>query len=163
MKKQLDQSKICKICHKEFTKTPGQSYKQWDARIYCSIKCSSIGFTGFKQSGDVKKKLTDIWLDRPKPWINGSNNHFWKGGVYKLHRREKDRFMHSLAYKTWRRNVLERDMGKCVVCSSTENLHAHHIKPYRKHMELSLEINNGTTLCFSCHKKTHSYGSKVCI
>lgn len=35
----MDLQKICKNCHKSFSKLPLYSYKQWDKRIFCSNKC----------------------------------------------------------------------------------------------------------------------------
>lgn len=58
-------------------------------------------------------------------------------------------------YRKWRENVLERDGYKCVKCGSTDNLEAHHIKPFAVYPELRLEINNGVTLCHSCHMELH--------
>ena len=55
---------------------------------------------------------------------------------------------------TWSRKVKKRD-GCCVYCGSTEKLHAHHILSVHKHQEFSLLLNNGITLCHSCHWDEH--------
>ena len=34
-------------------------------------------------------------------------------------------------------------------------LHAHHIHPTSTHPDLALRLDNGTTLCVSCHRKEH--------
>ena len=62
----------------------------------------------------------------------------------------------------FRKLVKERD-GKCLKCGSTERLHAHHIKPWKDYPELRFDINNGTTLCNSCHSKEEGFqkGHKV--
>jgi len=160
MKKRSTASKICKQCGASFVKSPHLSYKQWEIRIYCSDICRQRAYTGFKHSQETRQYLSEFWLGRPKPWLVGDSNHFWRGGVYQQHRREKDRLMHSLAYKNWRRAVFKRDGYCCTECATTHNLHAHHIKPYRDFVELALEIDNGQTLCLECHKKTDSYGIK---
>lgn len=54
----------------------------------------------------------------------------------------------------WACAVKDRD-GKCVDCGATEDLHAHHIKPKATHPELKLEVGNGKTLCYRCHKREH--------
>jgi len=54
----------------------------------------------------------------------------------------------------WANAVKERD-GKCVACGKKEDLHAHHIKPKASHPELMLDIDNGKTLCYACHKLEH--------
>ena len=54
----------------------------------------------------------------------------------------------------WARKVKERD-GKCSQCGTENDLQAHHVKPKSSHPELSLDINNGITLCYRCHKAEH--------
>jgi 5-methylcytosine-specific restriction endonuclease McrA len=33
------------------------------------------------------------------------------------------------------------------------SLEAHHIRPKRRFPKLTLEVNNGITLCFDCHRR----------
>lgn len=54
----------------------------------------------------------------------------------------------------WSRAVRARD-GRCMLCGSTDSLHAHHILPKATHPELMLCVENGKTLCYACHKKEH--------
>ena len=59
-------------------------------------------------------------------------------------------------YTAWRTSVFERDNYTCLSCSQVGGeLNAHHIKPYATFPELRLSIENGITLCHSCHKKAH--------
>jgi predicted RNase H-like nuclease (RuvC/YqgF family) len=60
----------------------------------------------------------------------------------------------SAKMKEWADKVKTRD-GRCVECGTVEDLHAHHIKPKSSHPELSLELGNGKTLCYRCHKAEH--------
>lgn len=53
----------------------------------------------------------------------------------------------------WKIAVKQRDKYYCQHCGSTENLHAHHIVPWKKDEKLRFEITNGITLCASCHIK----------
>ena len=46
-------------------------------------------------------------------------------------------------------------------CGSTDDLHAHHIKPRATHPELILDLENGRTLCYKCHKATHERARPV--
>lgn len=59
-------------------------------------------------------------------------------------------------YKIWKQEVKKRD-GKCLKCGSTESLHAHHIIPFKENIELRFDINNGETLCASCHAKLEGF------
>ena len=77
--------------------------------------------------------------------------------------------------RNWRKQVLDRDNNACVLCGSKEHLNADHIKSFAAAikenkiterqqaidcMEL-WDVNNGRTLCESCHKKTPSYGKRI--
>ena len=57
-------------------------------------------------------------------------------------------------YRQWRKAVIERD-GECQMCGAVENLHAHHIKPFARYPKLQFDIDNGLTLCQTCHFKLH--------
>ncbi len=87
-------------------------------------------------SEESNKKRTDAWLE--------------KG--FTFGRRSR-------TYQKWRKKVLEKDEYKCTKCGSTENLHIHHIIPWKECVEKRMDINNGLTLCVSCHlsleKKDH--------
>jgi len=52
----------------------------------------------------------------------------------------------------WRKLIKERD-GQCKKCGTKENLHAHHIIPWKESVEKRFDLENGITLCKSCHKK----------
>lgn len=84
----------------------------------------------------------------------GENHHSWKGG--------KDRRKYIMAqkeYKFWRISVFERDNYTCIWCGQKGGrLQADHIKPFSLFPELRFAIDNGRTLCESCHKKTDTYG-----
>jgi len=51
----------------------------------------------------------------------------------------------------FREQIKERDGHKCTRCGNTENLHAHHIVPWKVSVDLRFEPSNLTTLCESCH------------
>ncbi|WP_255196611.1 HNH endonuclease [Halorarius litoreus] len=63
----------------------------------------------------------------------------------------------STRLKRWSRAIKERDNHTCVSCSSGQNLHAHHIVPRYEDRseEMVYGIDNGETLCQSCHAKRH--------
>lgn len=61
---------------------------------------------------------------------------------------------HSLDYKLWREAVFKRDDFTCKECKQRGiYLEAHHIKPFALFPELRFAIDNGVTLCTSCHAK----------
>ena len=65
--------------------------------------------------------------------------------------------------KAWTGNVKSRDGFACQKCGSNKNLQAHHCVPYNVMPEMAYDINNGITLCRTCHAEFHSrYGTKRC-
>lgn len=63
-------------------------------------------------------------------------------------------------YEKWRRSVFERDEYTCQKCGVVGgDLNAHHIKKFKDYPENRYEIENGKTLCVSCHKKEHRTAS----
>jgi hypothetical protein len=56
-------------------------------------------------------------------------------------------------YRCWREGVLNKCKYKCLHCGVNDNLHCHHIKPWKTHIELRFDVDNGIALCSSCHGK----------
>lgn len=57
-------------------------------------------------------------------------------------------------YFQWRESVFIRDDYTCQDCGQRGGeLNAHHVKSYKKHPKLRLDVDNGITLCVCCHKK----------
>lgn len=64
-------------------------------------------------------------------------------------------------YTEWRMQVFERDEYTCQICGDNKggNLVAHHLNGYHWDKKARVDINNGVTLCESCHNDFHSiYG-----
>jgi len=59
------------------------------------------------------------------------------------------------AYAQWRKDIRKRDKSKCrwPGCNSKKRLEVHHIKKWQSHPALRYSINNGITLCKTCHQK----------
>jgi len=71
--------------------------------------------------------------------------------------------------KKWKKDILERDKHKCVVCGAVEDLQVHHkVKildimmrfniesiEKAKRCKLIWDTSNGETLCTKCHKEQH--------
>lgn len=112
--------------------------------------------------------------------VRGAGNPKWKGGIIPLY--EKIRKLDE--YSLWRKLVFERDRficQECFISGDGENLRAHHIKRFseiiteflQEYNQFSLmedtivlariainyqpfwNLNNGRTLCKTCHDKLH--------
>ena len=103
---------------------------------------------GKKASEETRRKQSESH--------KGEKAYWWRGGVTPLN----EVIRASLEYKLWREAVFQRDNYTCVWCGDDEghNLNADHIKPFAWFPELRFAIDNGRTLCVSCHKKTDTYG-----
>lgn len=56
----------------------------------------------------------------------------------------------------WRTAVKDRDKNTCQRCGVTNDvMHAHHKATRGAHPELKYDVNNGVTLCGSCHQWVH--------
>lgn len=67
-------------------------------------------------------------------------------------------------YKAWRKAVLGRDAFTCQNCGVSADegakLHAHHLLPYKSHLDKRFRLDNGVTLCAPCHYALHARGGK---
>ena len=67
----------------------------------------------------------------------------------------KNSYEYLFTFNQWSKTIKKRDGNKCQTCSSKENLNAHHILHRKHYPKLSFNINNGITLCNTCHLKVH--------
>ena len=122
---------VCSKCNRIYFRYP--SHSNVGKNNYCSNECR--------------------YLDN-KNWISGEKNPRWKGGFNGV-----QNIRWCPEYRIWRLKVFERDKYVCQECgnkSSRKNpLHAHHIIKFSESIELMFELDNGITMCKSCHLKIH--------
>jgi hypothetical protein len=63
-------------------------------------------------------------------------------------------------YESWRKQVYKRDNYACRTCGSKENIHAHHKYGRTRYPQYALCVDNGITLCKTCHKGIHAYRNR---
>ena len=101
----------------------------------------------------------------------GKENSNWRGGET-----PSDKLIrNSSKYKAWRKTILKRDNHTCLVCKERkEKMQVHHKKAFvrivRENNILSVEeadkceelwyLENGITICRSCHNVYHSINGK---
>jgi hypothetical protein len=158
----------------------GKNYK-----VVCP-KCKSIRFLTYTQHWNISKGISSGNCHNCKEGINVSGlkkGHGWNKGLKGFNKGHKPYFMaygkdnpswkggttpeglkirNSKEYSIWRNGVFERDKFTCLFCGQIGGkLCVDHIKPFSLFPELRLDMNNGRTLCFNCHKETDTYLSKV--
>lgn len=91
-------------------------------------------------------------FERKSRATTGNKNPAWKGGVTPEHQRIRNSREHS----DWSKNVIRRDNFTCSMCNIRGgSLIAHHIKSFSDYPDLRFIMDNGVTLCKSCHRKLH--------
>lgn len=89
----------------------------------------------------------------------GDKNVNWKGGITPVNFKIRN----SLDGLNWKREVKKRDGWECQRCPEKRHkkVTAHHILNFSNHPDLRLDLNNGITFCYPCHKAFHmKYGVK---
>ena len=159
--------------HKIGYKRPPFS-EEWKEKISIAKKGSKSHWLG-KKRPELKKFFTmkgkhhsektkskmkgrKAWNKGLKGYRAGEKSHLWKGGITPIN----EKIRKSLEYKLWRIAVFERDDYTCIWCGvKDKTIQADHIKPFALFPALRFAIDNGRTLCKSCHRKTDTYGEKT--
>ena len=139
-----------------------------------------VPMTGKKHSEKTKQKISENSGSRGKPawnrgregFLAGKKHYNWKGGITPL----VLQIRHCFKYRQWRSDIFTRDNFTCVLCEIRGGyLEADHYPKrfstiFHENKITSLEqalaceefwnINNGRTLCESCHKSIPTYGNK---
>lgn len=96
----------------------------------------------------------------PNGFASGRDHGGWRGG-----RSVRD----TSAFADFRCMILKRDRWTCLECGDRNHegrgsrivLNVDHIEPICFAPDRALDPTNARTLCFACHTKTETYGSKV--
>lgn len=118
-------------------------------------KCKSCIFKGriSPNKGKVTPKEVRLKLSEA---LRGNKSPQWKGGITSIN----EVIRKSVEYKIWREEVFTRDNFTCQICNTRgSNIHADHIKPFAYYPKLRFSVDNGRTLCVSCHRNTDTYGN----
>jgi hypothetical protein len=106
----------------------------------CSCTCGSI---------------TQVYLSEIEGKTNCGQCYIRKRGRIKRPSRRPE--MNTPEYKKWRTAVYRRDKYKCRCCDSGFRINAHHLNGWSWAVNQRYEVNNGVTLCYSCHDSFHFF------
>jgi len=168
--------KFCEICNKEIKRTEAEFKNKPAKNYYCSTECRDLklkqtrgGFTPFTKICEYCKK--EFTIDaRNKRTRKYCSNECKKNGFpkennhpnFKPELSRDYRSRHRLTHENtiWRTEVFKRNNYTCQIClKKGYKLQAHHLENYSSCKEKRFDIDNGVTLCKSCHKIFHSkYG-----
>lgn len=124
---------------------------------------------GIRPPSNKGKKFSDGHKKKIAESQRGSKGHNWLGGITPLVKVTRGCFV----YRQWRSDVFMRDDYTCTLCGLRgSKLNVDHVKPlsviFHEYALSSFQevldcaelwnINNGRTLCESCHRKTDTYG-----
>lgn len=68
-------------------------------------------------------------------------------------KKELEEARQSPEYHAWRRQVLERDNHRCILCESTIDVEAHHLYSFTNYEDLRYLSENGVALCKTHHRQ----------
>lgn len=110
----------------------------------------------YMETNEYKQKISDA-NSGENNWMFGrfgDKSPMWNPNLTDEDRLDTRKYKE---YSEWRRLVFERDKYTCQVCRHTKggNLTAHHLNGYHWDKAGRTDVNNGVTLCESCHKKFH--------
>lgn len=172
------------------TDTPPRS-EEVKKRISSGMKGkSTVWLKGRTLTKKVKDKISVANSGKKRPWVkgwpkgkphsletrsktSGKNNYNWKGGKRSITLKVREMY----EYRQWWSDIYTRDDFTCQICGIRgAKLNADH---YPKMLSVILDeysiktkeealvcselwnINNGRTLCESCHRKTPTWGLKL--
>lgn len=147
--KKLSMQKIAILC-----KVSYMPIHYWLKKLHITIRSISETNLGRHHSEETKRRISEA----NKGKRTGDKSYNWKGGVTSINDRNRNRIRRTKEYKDWANSVYKRDKHICQMCGlkcGAKNIIAHHIKNFLDYPELRFDINNGITLCRSCHKKIH--------
>lgn len=114
----------------------------------CKCDCGMIKIVGKKDLVSGSTKSCGCW--RQKQMMNNMLS-------YNPNLTEEERRIRRTRSSKWSTEIKKRDRYSCQKCGfhAKKNLVAHHIKAYWKYPDVRWDLDNGITLCKSCHKMFH--------
>ena len=149
----------CDVCKKELPEEWGRAYdEEHDYCFACGFKAGAMTndeyvattpYGSFNYTAAIDPHGEIVFYRKRKdglaPWERGP---------------QTQRF--TPEYVAWRKDVFLRDNYTCRVCSQVGGqLNAHHVLSYIHHASLRYDLDNGITLCETCHKEWHKVHGRV--
>lgn len=165
---------VCLYCGKEIELQPSRAYdrKIGKPRQFCNVTCAARFIQSRKKElWDIqtcpvckkefsvrpyKKQKCCCWDCRIKHRAylkgikHGEEHVSWRGNRVK-----RRRWYNRKIYLDWAKAVKQRDGYVCRKCGNIKYVLAHHVIPWEEDESKRFDVDNGLTLCLSCHQKHH--------
>lgn len=105
--------------------------------------------------------IRNITAYNDSPYSKGAYHHAYEPKLSETERLKNKTRMSDLKYKRWSVDVKKRDGFKCRICSESKSneMVSHHLNGWHWFEEGRFDVDNGVTLCKSCHLNFHNkYG-----
>lgn len=136
----------CRMVYKNKTDNPARTLS---AKMKNAVH-AHIRFSGIAKSPE---HITNMRLANL-----GEKSHFWKGGLTDENRKLRN----SSFCKSWKKSIMARDKFTCVICGQIGGrLEVDHILPWCNYPEKRFDMENGRTLCKTCHRSTETFAYKA--
>lgn len=153
-KRKFDYDYVKKYFEEQGCKLISTEYKNWRDKLKYIARCGHENEITFSKFRNQEQGRLCRPCSRPK-----KEQHF----NYNPNKTDEERILNRDYYAIieWRINVFKRDNYTCQVCGDDRgnNLNAHHLNGYNWDTENRLNVDNGVTLCDTCHNAFHkSFG-----
>lgn len=137
----------CKICKEEKELDLFRKRQTWFSHT-CKACHSAKYVTGIPNSGRFQKGH--------KTWCEGKKIKIEKRKIPRYVKKGRITYSEkrtSVLAAQWALKVKERDDFKCQECGCENDLTSHHIISWKDNEKKRFELENGVTLCRSCHSR----------
>lgn len=145
-------SEYYKKYYKENIEVYTKRNKKYSQNHKVEIKKYTDNYYSKQINSDRRTEKAKKWdEENPEKRLIIMKRHFKKyGSVYDMNSKSYE----SVLY-VWSKNIKKLDNHMCKNCDSTEKLRSHHIMPKLLFPKISLDLDNGVTLCHNCHMNLH--------
>lgn len=126
---------------------------------YCSLSCSAKANPRIpKTAVPLMKKCVECQIEFNALKHRGKNvaTYCSRKCMYDARFPWRSQKVRPNALRTWAKKVKDRNSNRCVECGEKTLLEAHHIFSQKDYPDLRYDLDNGITLCVSCHANKHT-------
>lgn len=143
---------LCKSCALSGIKPSEETKKLWSTQRKGKIPPNK-GKQGKSTPHTLESKTK---ISNAKTGLNLTPEEYEEYLSKQIEEGRREKLGKSSESKKWSFLVKQKFNFTCQKCGSNKNLHAHHIKSWRKFPDLRFDLDNGLCLCKECHIIEHN-------